>query len=1241
MNTRYQEAVAFFNQGNIDSAENLLLSLENENEHPDTQFFLAVIKSKKGDLNSAIMLYQKALRNNPNHLEANYNIALCYQNTGKENDALKYYEKALEINPFLSEAHNNMAIIYKKLNHFDKAEQHYNLALKSRPDCEKVIKNLAGLKNNRFEIHELQKVHELFEAGNYDSAEALLNKVKEQYPENLEVLNALGTFYFHIEQLKKAIQIFENIIEKAPENETAHYSLGVCYQNLEESNPALKHYQKCLDINPSNLDALNNLGLLYSSIKNYSDAEKCFRTAISLDASYFNAFTNLGSLLINQDKLDEANDCFLKALELADSENNISNKSVAFANLGFIKLRKKMLDEAIEYFNKAIALNPESILAHYNKAETLFMTGKLEQAWKHYEYRTGRKDFGKRHFHKRPSDLSAVKGKRILVYAEQGLGDAFQFIRYLPLLKKEDCYVIFECDKSIFGLLKNFAGIDELLERNLLEAPKINYDLEIPLLSLPLLFNTCLNTIPSDVPYLFADELDKSKWEKITGESEKVLKIGIVWAGNPIHSNDRHRSVRLNQFMNLFSIEGTRFFSLQKGFPLIQAKDYHLLLTNLDDYGISSFSDTAGILANLELLITVDTSVAHLSGAMGIPTWILLPNLPDWRWMLDRDDSPWYPSVRLFRQPALGNWGSVFSILKSEILKLVQNKIGNKMNRDYKHLNKFLNKVDTEVYAEAISPLHQQLTQMTFDKLLGKYIKGKDLKILDIGCGKGPALELFRKNGLNAVGITLSDEDVNDCRSKGFDVHKMDQSFMNFEDETFDFVWARHVLEHSIMPLFTLSEYYRVTKQNGIIYIEVPGADTDARHSENPNHYSIFGRSSWIALINKSGFELMEEFPSKLLMQQGGKDEYYGFLCRKQKSEIANKKLFLGLSSGENFGWGVCSKYLKKHLAGKANIINLDENPDIVNKGTVEGSIFHALTGDFISLFPVRGNKNYGYTFFEYELSEDALRNAQQYDLIIGGSTWNEKKLKEKGINNSSALIQGIDPDLFYPGEKMRNNDLFVIFSGGKFELRKGQDLVLKAFQLMHQKYPDMILLNAWYNMWPETVKSMSQSKHINFDYKGDTWKNFMINLCQINGIDGNRVFTLPITPNKKLREIYLNSDIGLFPNRCEGGTNLVLMEYMACGKPVIASYNSGHKDILTESNSLLLNSMHEFRLYDNSNKTIADWEEPDLEEIIDRIEFAYHNRTEIKNIGRNAGVHLKKFTWENAAVNLLNIIKE
>ncbi|MGE5680450.1 MAG: glycosyltransferase family 4 protein, partial [Bacillota bacterium] len=327
---------------------------------------------------------------------------------------------------------------------------------------------------------------------------------------------------------------------------------------------------------------------------------------------------------------------------------------------------------------------------------------------------------------------------------------------------------------------------------------------------------------------------------------------------------------------------------------------------------------------------------------------------------------------------------------------------------------------------------------------------------------------------------------------------------------------------------------------------------------------------------------------------------------------------------------------------GKIEISNIEDNQNISLNNKIDGPVLHALTNhNFFPLSNIRGDQNFGYTFFESELTDISVENAKKYEKVIGGSSYNRDKMLEKGINNVDYLVQGIDPEIFYPGEIQKNNDLFIIFSGGKFELRKGQDLVLKAVKIMQQKYSDVILINSWYNLWPETMDTMAASRFINYERKGENWQQFMVNLLRVNGIDGDRVFTLPLTPNEKMRDIYLKSDIGLFPNRCEGGTNLVLMEYMACGKPVIASYNSGHRDIITPENSLMLKNMSSLKLTDAENKIVCDWEEPNLDEIVDQLEYAYKNRAKIKDLGINAGNYMKNFTWTDTALNLLKIINE
>jgi glycosyltransferase involved in cell wall biosynthesis len=261
--------------------------------------------------------------------------------------------------------------------------------------------------------------------------------------------------------------------------------------------------------------------------------------------------------------------------------------------------------------------------------------------------------------------------------------------------------------------------------------------------------------------------------------------------------------------------------------------------------------------------------------------------------------------------------------------------------------------------------------------------------------------------------------------------------------------------------------------------------------------------------------------------------------------------------------------------------------------------------------------------------------------MITTGSSWCESILRNYGFTNVETVIQGIDPTIFNPlhSEKEYLRDIFVIFSGGKFELRKGQDIVIKAFKHMQDKYRNVCLINSWFNSWDFSFQTMSRSGHIVFSPPSGDYLSVMNKILMDNGINLDNVITLPLYPNIMMPRIYKNTDIGLFPNRCEGGTNLVLMEYMACGKPVIASYNSGHKDVLTEQNSLMLTEMRPVTFTAN-NQVTAVWDEPSLNETIEKLEFAYNNRDVSQARACRAGEDLSRMTWKHTAQNFYRILK-
>lgn len=360
------------------------------------------------------------------------------------------------------------------------------------------------------------------------------------------------------------------------------------------------------------------------------------------------------------------------------------------------------------------------------------------------------------------------------------------------------------------------------------------------------------------------------------------------------------------------------------------------------------------------------------------------------------------------------------------------------------------------------------------------------------------------------------------------------------------------------------------------------------------------------------------------------------------RQSAGTSKTHIGLVNGENYGWGVCSRYLVQELGKLEPVHVLSEADGSAFNGCLDGRLFQALpTVAFDPLFEqARARLNFGYTFFENELTERSVENAKRYDLILAGSTWCRNRMLEKGIDNCEVLIQGIDPRCFYPIGGNASSDRFVIFSGGKFELRKGQDILIRAVRILQEKYADVYLVNCWYNLWPESLRQMSSSPYIKFRYrKGASWIDTMRQTYDDNGLDAERIITMDLVPHHELRTIFKQTDIGVFPNRCEGGTNLVLMEYMACAKPVIATEASGHKDILTKDNALLLKQLRAINIMDGDGALIGRWKDPSLDELVDRLEYAYHHRHAIKKIGAKAGEDLAQFTWKKCAHGLARMM--
>ncbi|MBO1348069.1 MAG: tetratricopeptide repeat protein [Hormoscilla sp. GUM202] len=463
-------------------------------------------------------------------------------------------------------------------------------------------------------------------------------------------------------RLEAARSIYQQILQAQPHNVDARQLLGVVAYQMDNAEEAIAHYRQALELNPHYPQVLNNLGAALWKLERAAEAIPYYKKAIALKPDYIDAYNNLGQALMREDRTDEAISAYQQLLSLKPDHVE------AHVNLGLAWRELGNLNQAIGHYQQALARQPQNPEAHLYLAITLLLSGDFPRGFVEYEWRWHQKGFSLGHYLHNVWDGSPLEGKTILLRGEQGFGDAMQFIRYLPMVRaRKPGRIVVECQQPLIRLFETLEGIDQLVVKGEQLPP---LDLQAPLMSLPRILGTTLDTIPNLVPYLQAPANSETP---LTGQT----KVGIVWAGSTMNKTDRHRSINLSHFLPLLQMDDVSFYSLQKGDRVADITSDIPNLVNLDPQ-IHDFADTAAIIAQLDLVITVDTAVAHLAGALGKPVWVLLAFAPDWRWMLERPDSPWYPTMGLFRQQKRGDWSEVFAAVKQALQEIVAEK--KKMN---------------------------------------------------------------------------------------------------------------------------------------------------------------------------------------------------------------------------------------------------------------------------------------------------------------------------------------------------------------------------------------------------------------------------------------------------------------------------------------------------------------------------------------------------------------------------------
>jgi Flp pilus assembly protein TadD len=450
----------------------------------------------------------------------------------------------------------------------------------------------------------------------------------------------------------QAEQVYRELIQGNPSVVEAWYLLGAIAQLQSKPAASLGFYEQALRLAPNHVEARNNLGVALQSLGRLDEAEACYRDAIRLRPSFADAHSNLGNALHDRGMLDEAITSYREAIRLKPDYVD------AHHNLGNVFRAQQRFSEAFASYDEAMRISPNHAQVRLSRALLWLQLGDFEPGWAEYEWRLQCKDYAMPSFPKPMWDGSPLNGQTILIYGDHGFGDTLQFIRYVPLVQKRGGHVIVAVREPLARVITSCAGVEAVIPEG---AVLPDFSVYIPAMSLPRIFGTTLATVPAAVPYLEADLGLSERWRSEMGR-EPGFRIGIAWQGNPAHARDRQRSFPLSQFEAIARLEGVRLFSLQKDFGTEQIASVatRFAVTDLASRQ-TDFMDTAAIMKNLDLVISADTSIVHLAGALGVPVWVALGFESDWRWLLDRDDSPWYPTMRLFRQARPGEWDDVFA----------------------------------------------------------------------------------------------------------------------------------------------------------------------------------------------------------------------------------------------------------------------------------------------------------------------------------------------------------------------------------------------------------------------------------------------------------------------------------------------------------------------------------------------------------------------------------------------------
>ncbi len=581
----------------------------------------------------------------PGDAELINNRASALSEANHYEQALAGYEKAIELRPDYADAHNNHGCVLLKLRRYDEALSSYSRALLLDPDNPEYINNLG------MALTKLRRYVDALDC--YDDALAL-------QPNYTEALINRGVTLNEVKRFDEALACFDKAPGRTADRIEVLLNRGSALSGLDRFEEALTVYDRVLALDPKRHEIFLQRGFVLSKLKRFEQAFECYEKALALKVSPANVLINRALTLIEMGRAGEA-------MAAADQAFAASPDSADVHNMrGMIFMAAERLPEAIASFRKAIELAGEHPDAVWNLGYLLLLTGNFLEGWRLYEVRRIRTTWTKLNGPEWRGE--PLQGKRLLLYAEQGFGDALQFVRFVRVAARMGARVILGVYAPVAAL---FSMMDEkpMIVRHGEAVP--NCDYHAPIMSMPYILGLDEKTIPSDTPYLRADEARIAAWDAKLPKS--TFRVGIAWQGSKA---DPTRWTPLTMLAPLSRVPGVTLISLQKtdGVEQLSELPAGMSVETLGpdfDAGPDAFLDTAAVMMNLDLIVTIDTAIAHLAGGLGRPVWIALKSVPDWRWMLERSDSPWYPTARLFRQKQTGEWAPVMEEMAAELARLV------------------------------------------------------------------------------------------------------------------------------------------------------------------------------------------------------------------------------------------------------------------------------------------------------------------------------------------------------------------------------------------------------------------------------------------------------------------------------------------------------------------------------------------------------------------------------------------